>query len=118
MSGHIFVKPSEPTYIQKGLNGYQFPITNKEVEVYFVNVEKGHDNYIISKKITHMYYIIEGDGTFDITGEKHIIREGMFVEVPPNLEYTFSGTMKLILIMFPPWFEGNEEITRNNPDVI
>lgn len=41
----------------------------------------------------------------------------MLVEVPPNVEYSYSGTMKLLLIGNPRWFKGNEEITKRNPDV-
>ena len=54
---------------------------------------------------------------FDIDNQKHEVSPGSFIEVPPNVEYTYSGQMKLLLIMSPPWFEGNEEITKPNPDV-
>jgi hypothetical protein len=41
----------------------------------------------------------------------------MLVEVPPNIEYSYSGSMKLLLIGNPRWFKGNEEVTKKNPDV-
>jgi hypothetical protein len=37
--------------------------------------------------------------------------------VPPGVEYSYSGSMKLLLVSYPRWFEGNERMTRNNPDV-
>ena len=87
------------------------------MEVYFVDVKQGHDTYFISKKCTHTYYVIEGEGFFDIDGSRHEAKGGMLFEVPPNVEYTYSGKMKLLLIMNPPWFRGNEEITKKNPSV-
>jgi mannose-6-phosphate isomerase-like protein (cupin superfamily) len=114
-----FIKkiPEKPTFSQKGLKGYRYDIENKEVEVYLVNVTEGHDKYLISKKITHCYYVLQGKGFFDIEEKKHFVKAGMLIEVPPNIEYVYSGKMKLLLIMNPPWFEGNEKITRNNPSV-
>lgn len=109
--------PIEPTFSQKGLDGFRFPLDDRDFEVYLVEVKQGHDNYIISKKITHVYYILGGEGSFDVGGEKYDVKEGSFIEVPPNVEYAYSGKMKLLLIMKPPWFEGNEEVTRPNPDV-
>jgi len=106
-----------PSFSQKGLDGYRFPLSNKEIEIYFVDVKKGHDTYIISKKITHIYYVLEGEGFFDIGGGKTQVKPGMLIEVPPNIEYSYSGKMKVLLIMSPPWFKGNEEITKKNPSV-
>lgn len=114
---YVLNLPKLPTFTQKGLKGFQFPLKNKEVEVYFVNVEKGHDTFIISKKITHIYYIIEGNGFFTIEGYRYDVEPSVLVEIPPNIEYTYSGAMKLILIMNPPWFEGNEEVVKKNPAV-
>ena len=114
---YTFTTNKTPSYTQRGLKGYKFPIKNKELEIYFVDVEKGHDTFIISRKITHIYYILEGEGYFIIEGKRCNVVPGMLVEVPPNVEYSFSGRMKMLLIMIPPWFKGNEIITKRNPDV-
>lgn len=107
----------KPSFSQKGLDGYRFPLGNKEVEVYLVDIKQGHNTYFISKKITHIYYILGGEGFFDIGGKKIQVKSGMLIEAPPNIEYTYSGKMKVLLIMNPPWFKGNEEITKKNPSV-
>ena len=114
---YISKRKETPSFTQKGLKGFRFPIKNEKVEIYFVDVEKGHDTFIISKEITHTYYILEGKGFFVIEGERYDAEPGMIIEVPPKLEYTYSGKMKLILIMNPPWFKGNDESTKKNPDV-
>jgi len=117
MNEFRFKIPNKPSFSQKGLLGYKFPIKSHDVEVYFVDVVQGHETYFISKKCTHIYYVIEGEGFFDINDKKHDAKQGMLIEVPPNVEYTYSGKMKLLLIMSPPWFKGNEEITKKNPSV-
>ncbi|OVE74693.1 hypothetical protein BVX95_01305 [archaeon D22] len=109
--------PKEPTFEQKGLKGYAFSLKNKDLEVYYLDVSKGHDNYIVSKKCFHMYYVLEGTGVFDLNGKTIDVRRGSFLEVVPNIEYTYSGNMKLLMIMNPPWFEGNEKVTKPNPSV-
>jgi mannose-6-phosphate isomerase-like protein (cupin superfamily) len=109
--------PLKPTFEQKGLKGYLYPLKNKELEIFFVDVTQGHDTYIISKKCFHIYYIIEGEGIFYIDSKSKKVSKNSLIEVQTNIEYTYSGNMKLLLIMNPPWFEGNEEITKKNPDV-
>lgn len=114
-----FVKnlPAQPTYEQRGLKGYKLPLQNKDMELYYVDVSQGHDNYEISKKCTHIYYIFEGEGKFEIDGIVSDVGKGELIEVIPGAEYTFWGQMKLLTMMTPPFFEGNGEITRPNHNV-
>lgn len=109
--------PRKPSFCQKGLSGYKFGLKNRNVEAYFIDVKQGHDTYIVSKKCTHVYYIVKGKGVFDIGGKKYNVRPGMLVEVPPKIEYSYSGAMKVLLIMNPPWFKGNDRIIKKNPAV-
>jgi mannose-6-phosphate isomerase-like protein (cupin superfamily) len=115
---YIVTIASSPAFALKGMKGYQFePLENKELDIYLLDVEKGHDTFIISKKLTRIYYILEGAGYFTIEKRKYDVGPGMLVEVPPNVEYSYSGTMKILLISNPHWFRGNEEETGKNPDV-
>jgi hypothetical protein len=43
---------------------------------------------------------------------------GMLVEVPPKVEYSYSGKMKLIAVSKPRWFSSNDRYTKWNPDVL
>ena len=115
---YILTLPSLPSFTLKGMKGYQFQsLRNKELDIYILDIEKGHDTFIISKNITRIYYILEGRGYFTIENQKYDVEPGMLVEVPPNIEYSYSGAMKIVLISNPRWFKGNEEVTRKNPDV-
>ena len=110
--------PQQPTFQQQGLAGYRYPLQTDAFELYRVEVTKGHDYYIISKTITHTYYILDGAGTFDINGVVQPVKAGDCVEVQPGVEYTYSGTMTVHLLMSPPWYEGNEIRTKPNPAVM
>jgi mannose-6-phosphate isomerase-like protein (cupin superfamily) len=108
---------TKPSFSQIGLRGYGFNLSNKDLEIYYVDVTLGHDTYITSKECFHIYYILDGEGTFDLNSAIVEVTKGDLVEVKPGIKYTYSGQMKLLLVMNPPWFEGNEEIHENNPNI-
>jgi mannose-6-phosphate isomerase-like protein (cupin superfamily) len=116
---YILRPHASPSFETKGLRGFQFgPLRNQELDIHLVDVKTGHDTFLISKKITRFYYVLEGKGYFTIAAQRYDVEPGVLVEVPPLVEYSYCGTMKLLLIGNPRWFEGNEEVTRNNPDVV
>ena len=50
---YIYSLPTSISFDGKGLFGYTFgPLNQKDVEIYYIEVEKGHDTFMISKKIT------------------------------------------------------------------
>lgn len=73
---------------------------------------------MISKKITRTYYILSGNGYFTIANAKYDVQPGMLVEVPPGVEYCYSGKMAMLGFCRPRWFDGNDKMTRWNPDVV
>jgi SAM-dependent methyltransferase/mannose-6-phosphate isomerase-like protein (cupin superfamily) len=116
---HIYSRPTSSSFDGKGLVGYTFgPLNQKDLEIYAIEVEKGHDTFIISKRIARTYYVLCGSGYFTIADRKYDVSPGMLVEVPPKVEYSYSGKMKLIAISRPRWFRGNDTHTKWNPDVV
>jgi mannose-6-phosphate isomerase-like protein (cupin superfamily) len=116
---YVLAASSSPSFALKGLAGYEFqPLKDQNIAVHFLDVQKGHDTFIISKALTRIYYIIEGTGVFTIDNQKYDVSPGLLVEVPPGVEYSYSGAMKIFLVSHPRWFEGNEQTTRMNPDVV
>ena len=99
--------------------GYEFqPLKDQDFAIHLLDVQKGHDTFMISKALTRIYYIVEGAGAFTIDNQKYDVVSGLVVEVPPGVEYSYSGSMKILLVSHPRWFEGNERVTRNNPNVV
>jgi SAM-dependent methyltransferase len=115
---YTYTLPTSTSFIGKGLSGYSFgPLNQKDVEIYYIEVEKGHDTFLVSKKITRTYYVLSGSGNFTIENERYPVRAGVLVEVPPKVEYSYSGKMTLLGLSIPRWFSGNDTFTKLNPDV-
>jgi mannose-6-phosphate isomerase-like protein (cupin superfamily)/SAM-dependent methyltransferase len=116
---YTYSLPTSISFDGKGLFGYTFgPLNQRDVEIYYIEVEKGHDTFMVSKRITRTYYILNGSGYFTIADRKYDVSPGMLVEVPPKVEYSYSGKMKLIAFSKPRWFFGNDTHTKWNPDVV
>jgi SAM-dependent methyltransferase len=116
---YVYSLPTVPSFTDKGLLGYTFgPLNQKDLEVYYIEVEKGHDTFMVSKKIIRTYYVLSGSGYFTIADRKYDVSPGMLVEVPTNVEYCYSGKMTLIAFSKPRWFSGNDTFTKWNPDVV
>jgi mannose-6-phosphate isomerase-like protein (cupin superfamily) len=116
---YVLAASSSPSFTLKGMAGYEFqPLKDEDFAVHLLDVQMGHDTFMISKALTRIYYIIEGSGVFTIDNQKYDVAPGLIVEVPPGVEYSYSGSLKILLVSHPRWFEGNERTTRSNPDVV
>jgi chemotaxis methyl-accepting protein methylase len=114
---YVYMRPPVTSFEGDGLFGYTFGPLKNDVDFYYIEVTHGHDTFMISQKIARTYYILSGNGYFTIAGDKYEVGPGMLVEVPPKVEYSYSGQMKIIAFSQPRWFAGNDKITRFNPDV-
>ena len=99
--GYIKKLPTEPSFMQKGLNGYNYELETKEISVTQEDCFKGHDKYHKNPYSTHLYYCLEGEGKFKVDGKIINIKKGELIEIPKNAEFVFAGKMKLLLIMTP-----------------
>src|ERR1700722_13372934 len=85
---YIYSRPTSVSFTGKGLLGYTFgPLNQKEVEFYYIEVEKGHDTFMVRKRITRTYYVLSGTGHFTKENKPYPVREGVLVEVPPKVEF-------------------------------
>jgi mannose-6-phosphate isomerase-like protein (cupin superfamily)/SAM-dependent methyltransferase len=115
---YLYSLPTSTSFKGTGLSGYTFgPLDDREVEIYYIKVNQGHDTFQISRKITRIYYVLSGNGCFTIDNQKYNVGAGILVEIPPKVEYTYSGKMTLIAFTKPRWFRGNDIPTKWNPDV-
>lgn len=115
---YVHSLPTSVSFTGKGLLGYSFGPLKQDLDVYFIEVEKGHDVFMISKKITRTYYVLAGSGYFTIDNRRYDVRPGELVEVPPKVEYCYSGKMTLLAFARPGWFSGNDKFTKWNADVV
>src|SRR5262249_8786069 len=116
---YVLEPSSSPSFTLTGLTGYEFQsLKDQDFAAHIIDVHAGHDTFMISEALTRLYYIIEGSGVFTIDNQRYDVAPGRLVEVPPGVEYTYSGSMKIFLVSHPRWFYGNERMTKNNPDVV
>lgn len=116
---YTYSLPTSVSFTGKGLLGYSFgPLNQKNLDIYYVEVEKGHDVFMVSKKITRAYYVLSGGGYFTIDNQRYPVSAGVLVEIPPKVEYCYSGKMILLAISIPRWSSGNDTFTKWNPDVL
>lgn len=73
-------------------------IDNNEVSICFVDVEKERDNYCMLDRSTIFYYIIDGNGKFEINSEYIEVQKGDLIEIPPKYKYSFVGNLKMLEI--------------------
>jgi chemotaxis methyl-accepting protein methylase len=115
---YTFTLPTQTAFTGTGLEGYSFgPLCQRDLDIYYIESEKGHDTFMVSRKIARTYYVLSGSGYFIIDNRRYDVLPGMLVEAPPNVEFTYSGKMTLLGFARPRWFAGNDTHTRWNPDV-
>src|SRR5579871_2056112 len=115
---YVLTASASPSFDLEGMAGYEYlPLKDQDFAVHLLDVHRGHDTFMISKALTRIYYVIEGSGAFTIDNQKYAVATGLVVEVPPGVEYSYSGSMKMLQVSHPRWFQGNEAVTRVNPDV-
>lgn len=115
---YIYTRPTLTSFTAMGLEGYSFgPLRQKDLNIYYIESETGHDTFMVSRKITRTYYILAGHGYFTIDNRRYDVCPSTLVEIPPKVEYSYSGKMTLIAFARPRWFRGNDRHTRWNPDV-
>jgi mannose-6-phosphate isomerase-like protein (cupin superfamily) len=107
--------PKKPSFSRKGFDGFHFPVKDRNLEVFLVDSKKGHDGFVINKKSTHIYFVIDGEGTFEVDRKSFPVKKDMLIEVPPGIEFCYSGKMRLLVFMSPRFSEENQIITRKNP---
>ena len=116
---YLLEASSSPSFALEGVVGYEYrSLKDQDFAVHLLDVRTGHDTFMISKALTRLYYILEGKGVFTIDNQNYDVAPGLLVEVPPGVEYSYSGSMKILLVSHPRWFDGNERTTRMNPDVV
>lgn len=115
---YIHSLPDAPSFAGKGMTGYALGPLDHDLEVHYIDVTKGHDTFQISKKVTRIYYVLSGSGYFTIADHRYDVVPGVLVDVPPRVEYSYSGNMQLVAFSEPRWFRGNDTATKWNPDVV
>lgn len=71
----------------------------------------GHHQRMVCDISDRPYYIIEGEGVFQLgEGEPFDVREGDFVYIPRGVPYEFSGHMTYLVMNGPAFLPGSDQV--------
>ena len=108
---NVITEPADISFDKAGVKGKIFPtdqLTNS-AEFILISTDQGHETKIIQHKSTFSYYVIEGSGHFEIEDIIQECKTGDMVVIPAGSKFRYSGRLKLLLIVTPPWREDQEE---------
>lgn len=83
-----------------------------ELDISKVEVAEGHFEEFKNTS-WFIYYVIEGAGVYVLNDEKLSVSKGDVISIPPNTRIHYFGTMRMVLIVNPPWQEENETHIRD-----
>jgi len=108
----VIHEPKEIAVDRVGVKGKVFPshqLTDK-VEFLLITTETGHETTIVEHECDFIYYVLEGNGYFEINGEREDCATADLVVIPAGNSFTYKGTLKMLLIDTPLWNERQEEV--------
>lgn len=100
---NVLNRPSKPSFSRAGADGFTFPIQNPRIEVDYIESHTGHEGVVVSDSLSHLYYILHGEGKFILDGSEHLVTKGQLIEIPPGVSFDYVGKMEMLLIMEPPF---------------
>ena len=77
-----------------------------------VSVKKGHFQEFYEIKSWFIYYIIKGQGTFFLNGQKVKTKATDLIVIPPKTRIYYFGKMEMVLTVTPAFNEKNERHVR------
>lgn len=111
MKSHVLKKPQDYSFEKVGIKGKKFSVADisSKTGVCQIETEKEHETTIIEHKCDFIYYILEGEGYFEIDGEKESCVEGDLVVIPAGSKFRYMGKLKMLLITTPAFYPEQEE---------
>lgn len=97
-------------------NGFELYIPKSNTDEYgcfLVDSFNGHDSVAYDSVSTHVYYILDGAGTFEINGRFVHANTGDVIKINPNEVFYYSGKMKMIEEIVPNFNEKNFHIVES-----
>ncbi|MDE5830448.1 MAG: hypothetical protein K2H53_01885 [Clostridia bacterium] len=109
-----YVKNVTNTFLK---NGYELSLLDTKCDklsICFVSIDGNRNNYCMLDQSTMFYYIIEGEGDFEINKEKIKVRKNDLVEIPPKNKYSYEGKIRMLEIQSQAFDEAEvHEIPKN-----
>jgi mannose-6-phosphate isomerase-like protein (cupin superfamily) len=83
---------------------------SKDISITWVEIW-GHHQRMVCDVSDRPYYIIEGEGVFQLAdGEPFEVTAGDFVYIPRGVPYEFSGDMTYLVMNGPAFVPGSDQV--------
>lgn len=108
---YVIKEPADVSFEKVGIKGKIFPLNDlsKDLNFVLVTTETGHETRIIEHECTFAYYVLEGQGQFEVDGVTEDCKQGDLVVIPAGKAFIYKGKLKMLLVNTPPWSEEQEE---------
>lgn len=108
---YVLKAPDNFSFEKEGIKGKIFDSSNLSNKARFVLIETntGHKSKIREKESDFFYFILEGEGDFEIEGQVEKVQKGDLVLVPNGKVFKYKGNLKMLLVSSPPWTPKQEE---------
>lgn len=83
-------------------------IMSKDVSVALIELD-GRNREIVNHKSKAFYFVLSGEGFFNIAGNDHYVQEGDFVLIEPGTPYFDRGKMNLLSVCSPRYDQASVE---------
>ncbi len=60
------------------------------------------------KRLTEIYYVLEGQGTMELDGEHHPVRPGDAILIKPGCRHRAVGSLRVIVVAVPTFDPADE----------
>lgn len=81
---------------------------NPVASMHLVEIKKDSETHY-HKRMTEIYYVLEGEGHIELDGESHPLRPGMAVMIQPGCRHRAVGEGLKILNVPVPQFDPEDE---------
>jgi mannose-6-phosphate isomerase-like protein (cupin superfamily) len=109
---YVVEEPADWSFDRAGVRGKLFPageLTNS-CEQLIIETETGHETTIVEDECDFIYYVLEGQGSFEINGEHLPCETGNLVVVPHGNAFSYAGRLRMLLTCTPPWSPEQEKV--------
>lgn len=69
---------------------------------------KAYSQVHYHKKMTELYYVLEGAGTMELDGQSHPIKPGDAIMIKPLCRHRAVGKLKVLIVPIPAFDKGDE----------
>ena len=96
-----------------GVDVAAYDIKVENIDLVFETMEAGRLEEFTDDVSTHIWIVIDGEGTFVIDDEKVEAKANDVIVVPPKKRIHYFGNMKMVLITTPGFETQNEHHVRD-----